>query len=223
MPAVHRRIREVLDRVDRLPVPPDEHAEIGTVTRQRDRLVVLVRRDVRVHADAVDDALHELARLRREVALIVWHHGRSLFGDRAGGDRGDHAGRREAHSQETTLTLGHDLEANSGLVQPGLLPLELPQRRPLGLADRLSGRLDLELHQRRAFFLRFTRRGWLVTAGAGTVASGISEPSLDGPFGGVREERFGPPPPPPPGGPTFGISRRVINPWPTVQRLVVIQ
>src|SRR6266542_3781869 len=117
-------------------------------------------------------------------------------------------------SPPTSLSLGDDLEANRGLVETGLLPLELPQRRPLGLADRLAGRLDLEIHQRRAFFLRFTRRGGAL----GFAAAGAPAPSSRTSFGGVREERFGPV-----GGATFGISRLVISPCPTVHRLVVIQ
>ena len=44
-----------------------------------------------------------------------------------------------------------------------------------------------------------------------------SSPSPSPPRGGVREERFGG------GAPFFGMSWRVISPWPTVHRFVVTQ
>src|SRR5262249_40521143 len=115
--------------------------------------------------------------------------------------------------------------------------LELAQCGPLRLADGLARRLDLQgLGHRRApprfFFLRRTRfggAGAAAAAGAGTVA-GPPEPSAGpGPSSrrGAREVR------PRWGGRRrevrrgwscgFGISRRVIKPWPTVHRLVVTQ
>src|SRR5438093_5509347 len=99
-----------------------------------------------------------------------------------------------------------------------MLLLELPQRGPLRLPDGLAGRLHLELHQRRAFFFRFTRRGWLwlgLGVSAGTAACAWAGSAG---FGGVREVRFWGV-----GAAIFGIRRRVIRPCPTVHRFVVIQ
>ncbi len=69
------------------------------------------------------------------------------------------------------------------------------------------------------FFLRFTRRGGPGAGfGGGTSASGCAPSSSVLAFAGVRDERFCVV-----GGATFGIRRRVMSPWPTVQRFVVIQ
>src|SRR4029079_4513995 len=118
----------------------------------------------------------------------------------------------------------NDLEANGRLVESRRALLEIAERIPLRLADRLAGRLDLKLgvlgHLRVRFFFRFTRRGAADCAAAAVPGFGdgsgalacVAGPSL----GGVRELRFG-------GSVGFGTIRRVITPWPTVQRLVVIQ
>ena len=65
--------------------------------------------------------------------------------DRVGGNGRDHLRGREADTEQTALALGHDLEVHGGLVESRVLFLELPQRCPLGLADRLAGRLDRDL------------------------------------------------------------------------------
>ena len=213
MPAPHDRVREVLHRVDRLTVAADQHAEIRPGTGHGDHLVRLVEVDPRRDTDAVDDAGNEGTHLGRELRLVA-RTGR----DGVRVDDRDHLRRGEAHAEQAALALGHDLEADRRLVDAGVLLLELPQRSPLGLAHRLTGRLDLNLHQRRAFFFRFTRRGWLLAGLAAGSGSASGSPGVAS-FGGVREDRFGPEA----GGATFGISRRVIRPCPTVHRFVVIQ
>src|SRR5205823_3916774 len=99
--------------------------------------------------------------------------------------------------------------------------LELPQRRPLRLADGFAGRLDLDVAHRRAFFFFFTRLGGPAAAGVGVGAAGerfAPSPSSGSSRLGARELRFA-------GvvGGVFATSRRVISPWPTVQRFVVTQ
>ena len=85
----------------------------------------------------------------------------------------EHARRRESHAEQPALALGEHLEADRRLGRgPGSKPLELAQRVPLRLADRVAGGLDLEGtaspggHRLRAppFFFRFTRRGCRSTA-----------------------------------------------------------
>ena len=48
-------------------------------------------------------------------------------------------------AEQTSLALGHHLEVHGGLVETRMLFLEVPQRRPLGFADRLAGRLHRDL------------------------------------------------------------------------------
>ena len=50
----------------------------------------------------------------------------------------DHAGRLVADTEDPALAFGDDLELHRGLVEPGIPPLELAQRRPLRLANRLA-------------------------------------------------------------------------------------
>src|SRR5581483_7786905 len=126
------------------------------------------------------------------------------------------------------LTLRDDLELHRRLVERGIPLLELAQRRPLRLADGLARRLDRQVgvgaHLRlvRFFFLRRTWRGALACgfgrsgAGGSTAAPLPLVPSSS--FGGVRDVRRSTV-----GAAVFGISRRVIRPWPTVHRLVVTQ
>src|SRR5579859_2821979 len=105
-----------------------------------------------------------------------------------------------------------------------MAPLELAQAHPLRLADRLALRFDLDqvavAHRRVRFFLRLTLRGaagWALGCSAAALAPSPAGRSFAGAsFGGVRDERFG-------GATGFGISRRVINPCPTVHRFVVTQ
>ena len=75
--------------------------------------------------------------------------------------RRDHARRRVADAEQAALALGDDLEANAALSSPGASALEVAQRLPLRLADRLPGRLhgDLAAHRRAPPFFRLTRRG----------------------------------------------------------------
>src|SRR5581483_12312521 len=118
-----------------------------------------------------------------------------------------------------------DFELDRGLVQPGMTQLQLPQRRPLRLADRLSRRLDGHpTHLRLAApFFRRTRRGWPdAFDGAAFGCSGVVGfapfPPPASSFGGARELRLNRS-----GGGVLGIRRRVMRPWPTVHRFVVTQ
>ena len=60
------------------------------------------------------------------------------------GNRRDHTGRRVADAEQPALALCHHLELDGALVEPGIQPLELAQRRPLRLADGLARRLDAQ-------------------------------------------------------------------------------
>src|SRR5581483_5068506 len=140
----------------------------------------------------------------------------------------DHPGRRRAHSEQSALALGDDLERHGLPREPGKAPFELAKRHPLRLADRLADRFDdwiLVRHRREPFFfLRLTLRGWPGRSawafGCSAAAPLASPPSSGAGAGasrrGVRDERCG-------GAAGFGINRRVISPWPTVHRLVVTQ
>jgi hypothetical protein len=55
------RVREVLDRVDRLAVAADQHAEVVAVADREDLLVRLLDLDRAAHADLVGDPLDHLA------------------------------------------------------------------------------------------------------------------------------------------------------------------
>src|SRR4051812_18684897 len=57
----------------------------------------------------------------------------------------DDTGRLVADAENAALALGHDLELHRRLVEPGMPPLELTQRCPLRLADRLAGRLGRQI------------------------------------------------------------------------------
>src|SRR5207253_10001002 len=115
--------------------------------------------DAALDADRIDDSRDELSHLRGELALILRDGRRRLRGDRR-----DDLCRRETNAEQPSLALRDDLEANRRLVETGLTLLELAQRRPLSLADRLAGSLDADLFLDRhrlvlCFFFRFTRRG----------------------------------------------------------------
>src|SRR5262249_4787067 len=107
--------------------------------------------------------------------------------------------------------------------------LELAQRQPLRLPDRLSLGLDLEEvvvrvgHRRALPFFRFTRRGGAdfdADAGEGFGAGDgrfAPSPPPSSVRGGVREVRFGR------ATRVRGTKRLVIRPCPTVHRVVVAQ
>ena len=122
------RVREVLDCVDRLAVPADQHAEIVALTNDADLLLAFLDLDRALDSDLVRDPLDDLAqescvfalafaRLRRDqlprerrVALL---------------DARDDPGGLVADSEQATLALGDDLEAHGLLVEAGAHPLEL--------------------------------------------------------------------------------------------------
>src|SRR5262249_57489023 len=98
-----------------------------------------------------------------------------------------------------------------------------------GLEERRVGGRGVAAHRLVLFCLRRTRRGGPCACGfacpagfAVVLPSSALSPSAVVAGGGsgscsrgaVREERFG-------GAAGFGIRRRGINPWPTVQRVVV--
>src|SRR6478736_3045764 len=140
MTSPHDGVREVLDRVDRLTMAADEHAQVHTRARDRDGFVTLLHVDVRAHSDSVHDSGDELPRFCGELRL-VYRLG-LLLRRRVGGDGRYLFRRREADTEKPALALRHHLEAHGRLVETRLLLLELAQRRPLGLADRLAGCLD---------------------------------------------------------------------------------
>ena len=139
----------------------------------------------------------------------------------------DDPGRLVADAEDPALAFGHDLELHRGLVEAGMAPLELAQRGPLRLADRLPGRLGREV--REISLISGSCASSCAAPGAAAArptepasaaaTSGLApfplEPSS---FGGVRElRRSGA------GAGVFATSRRVISPCPTVQRFVVTQ
>src|SRR5439155_1367101 len=98
--------------------------------------------------------------------------------------------------------------------------LVLPQdrvRERLHRIDRLAVAADQQAEVRGGADRR-DRVGRFLDLDAAARAGAATLPSLFG-AGGVRELRFGPNE----GSGVFGISRRVIRPWPTVQRFVVTQ
>ena len=106
---------------------------------------------------------------------------------------------READPQKPALAFRDDLELHALAVEAGHALLELSERSPLRLADRLTRRLDghgLLVAHRRVLppRLRFTRRGAPPelprTAGVGVALSPLPAGSGSS-FGGVRLERFG--------------------------------
>src|SRR4051794_24074644 len=164
---MRERIHQILHRVDRLAVAPDEQRDIRSGTRDRDALVALAHIDMRLYAERTEGAHHETARIRGLLALLERERLRSLFRKMR-----DHARRLVPDAEQPALALGHDLEPDGRLVERGVAQLELPQRRPLRLADRLSRRLDRRLrracavaHRRPAFFFLRTLRGCCGTTG----------------------------------------------------------
>ena len=137
-----------------------------------------------------------------------------------------------ADAEQPALALGDDDEADARLVDSGKAPLELPERRPLRLADGLPGCLDVG-SAARAF-----SSGTLIAASAGPsscacapVAAAAAAPAIGcaalpaavapSPAGSRLLGRR-------PGRALrrrlrLGHSRRVTRPWPTVQRFVVTQ
>src|SRR5581483_8200364 len=147
---------------------------------------------------------------------------RRLVGGRGSGAGGllngcEHARRRRADPEQPALALVDHLEADGAAVERRRAVLELPQRVPLRLADRLARALGGQLGHRRLppFFLRLTRRGG--GAAAALAGCGALIASGSGFFAGVWVRRGHA------GAGVFGIRRRVISPWPTVHRFVVTQ
>ncbi len=146
------------------------------------------------------------------------------YGDAAAATR---AGSKPTPSRPRSPSVEH-LEGDRVLVERRRDQLELAQRVPLGLADRLAGRLDPNglAHRRAPPRFRLTRRGvgWLGGALGGSHRGrcGQRTGSRLGALGGVRDVRRG--------SDALaaaarvrGTSRRVTSPCPTVHRLVVTQ
>ena len=68
--AVDDRVREVLERVDRLAVLADQEAEVAARAGGDDRLVVLVDLDAAADAERGREALEQLAARGRGLALV---------------------------------------------------------------------------------------------------------------------------------------------------------
>src|SRR6185436_20288739 len=92
--------------------------------------------------DSGADPLDEIPHLPREPTGARGHLFHTLA-DSVLADRGDHPRRRIADAEQAPLSLGDDLELHRGLVEGGMELLELPERGPLRLADRLTCCLDL--------------------------------------------------------------------------------
>ena len=65
------RVREVLDRVDRLAVPADQHAEVVALADDADLLLALLDLDRALDADLVRDPLDDLAQAGGVLALAL--------------------------------------------------------------------------------------------------------------------------------------------------------
>src|SRR6266542_2171263 len=209
------RVDDVLHCVDRLPVAADQHPDVAACALDVDAVCRFAHADPAVDTELGDDLLDERAHVGSQLALLLRRLARAVAGRI--GSRCDDPRRRIADAEQAALALGDDFEANRGLVDPGPQPLELAQRCPLRLADRLPRRFDEQLlgHRRARFFFLRTTRGCPVGFGGGSAGVAPS-PSPPRCFRGVRELRFGV-------GTGFGASRRVTRPCPTVQRFVVIQ
>src|SRR5207344_1368091 len=120
------RVREVLNRIDRLAVLADEERDVGTGAGDGDLVLVLARGHGDVRTDAGRDPLHDLPRLPRQVALVVRARcSRSRLCAR------DHVRRAESHTQQAALALRHHLELDGIAVEAGHELLELTKRSPL--------------------------------------------------------------------------------------------
>src|SRR5262249_17973262 len=159
--------------------------------RCREGLVVLLDHKSGLNADRADDPVEELPDRGREIALVGGRLGTVRV--TVGCDGRDHPRGREAHPEQPPLALGDDLKLDRGLVEPRTELLQLTERRPLGLADRLACGLDLQLvAHRRARLLRLTLRGCCRAAGWAWAGSRFAAPSPAGSgsvFGAVRDER----------------------------------
>ena len=159
--AVEDRVGEVLQRVDRLALLADQHAEVGAAAGRRDRLVRLG--DAHVHADTerVAGQLEQVAKLARRVGLALdaahltrcgacldTHAARRVparGGDRFGRDHRNDPGRPGTNAEQAPLALAHDLELDGGAVDPGDAPLDRLQRLQLRLGDGIALSLDAQL------------------------------------------------------------------------------
>ena len=161
--AVEDRVRQVLQRVDRLAVPADQQAQIASGARDEELVLPLAARRPgrrsRARPPRARRARGRGARARsRRRAAAPGSRAAARAGD---GSRRNHPRRRVADAEQAALALAHDLEGDARLVEPRRQPLELAQRLPLRLADGLAGRLDRDVgaHRREPPFLRLTRRG----------------------------------------------------------------
>ena len=107
--------------------------------------------------------LEHVAHLGGLVAFVDRRALGLLLGDDGSFDQGHHPRRREPDAEQAPLAFRDDLEADRRLVDPGAKLLELTQRGPFRLADRLARGFDLQGlrlgHLRAPRFLRLTLRG----------------------------------------------------------------
>ena len=134
------RVREVLDRVDRLAVLPDEERDVGATGS------VTVTTPSRSRAE-IETSAPMAAAMRSTISFGVLAAlvrfglvGSALAGRRR--DTRDDPRRGEPDAEQPTLSLRDDLELHLLAIEAGNARLELAQRSPLGLADGLAGRLD---------------------------------------------------------------------------------
>src|SRR6266566_58625 len=113
--AVDDCVRQVLNRIDRLPVLADQKAEVTAGERGGQRLLVLLDRQPRMHPDLANDAIEELADGGGKLALVDSLADFIRIVVRS--NRRDHAGRSKTHTEQAALALGDDLELDRRLVE----------------------------------------------------------------------------------------------------------
>ena len=174
-----------------LPCFPIRTRDVGARDAGRDRLVPLFHVDPTVGSQSTRDLREHIVRRARRPAVpatarLLGRRSRPGGRGRRGRVEGGHdTGGRHADAEQPALALGDHLERDRVASKPRKAALELAQRHPLGLADRLALRLDDRIsrgksvvaHRRDRFFLRRTRRGGPCACGfacaAGFAAAGL--------------------------------------------------
>ena len=122
------RVREVLDRVDRLAVLADEQPEVAarcTWRRPRPSSSCTSIRHGTPSPSTIRSSTSRASVGDRSLRVGAPATGATPSSRR---DARDHARRRVADSEQPALALGDDLELDRRLVEPGMQPLELAQR-----------------------------------------------------------------------------------------------
>ena len=181
----------------------DQQPQVVAEAGHLERLLGLLDLDPATDADGSRHVLEQLTQLAAGPLSSRAGRGRR---DLALSGRRDHPRRRVADAEQPPLAFRENLESHRGLVERRDEELELAERPPLRLSDRLAGRLDRAVgaHLRPCPRLRFTRRGWVGAwrgfgARPGFGATPAPERAFAAPLPssvareaeGVRDERFG--------------------------------